>query len=105
MIIIIAMRTLVVSMVGHSTDSEAIKARVPIFIFRKAGREEDGLIARGVESMGIGKEISGEQFLDHELIEWLDNLEQYRLKFDGLESRLKDDGLTQAVDAIGEAVF
>jgi hypothetical protein len=67
--------------------------------------EEDGLIARGVESMGTGKEISGEQFLDHELIEWLDNLEQYRLKFDGLESRLKDDGLTQAVDAIGEAVL
>ncbi len=101
----IAMCDLVVSKAGYSTASEAIKARVPMFIFRRAGYEEDKLIAGGVESMGIGKEISGEQFLNLEWIEELDNLEQYRLKFDGLEARFKDDGLTQAVDAIGEAVL
>jgi hypothetical protein len=101
----IAMCDLVVSKAGYSTASEAIKARVPIFIFRRAGYEEDKLIARGVESMGIGKEISGDQFLNLEWVEELDNLEQYRLEFDGLDSRFKDDGLAQAIDAIGEAVL
>lgn len=101
----IAMSDLVVSKAGYSTASEAIKAGVPMFIFRRDGYEEDKLIARDIESMGIGKEISGEQFLNSEWIGELDNLEQYRLKFDGLEARFKEDGLTQAVDAIGEAVL
>jgi hypothetical protein len=76
-----------------------------MFLFRRAGYEEDKLIARGVESMGIGKEISGEQFLNLEWIEELDNLEQYRSKYDGLAVRFRDDGLTEVVDAIEEAVL
>ena len=101
----IAMCDLVVSKAGYSTASEAIKARVPMLLFRRAGYEEDKLIVRGVESMGIGREISGEQFLNLEWIEEMDNLEQYRSKFDALEARFKDDGLIQAVDAIEEAVL
>jgi UDP:flavonoid glycosyltransferase YjiC (YdhE family) len=101
----IAMCDLVVSKAGYSTASEAIKARVPTFLFRRAGYEEDKLIARGVESMGIGKEISGEQFLNLEWSKELDNLEQYRSKYDGLAVRFKEDGLTEAVDAIEEAVL
>lgn len=101
----IAMSDLVVSKAGYSTASEAINARVPLFIFPRAGYEEDKLIIRDIESMGIGKAISSDQFLNLEWIEELDNLEQYRLNFDGLDSRFKDDGLTQAVDAIGEAVL
>lgn len=101
----IAMSDLVVSKAGYSTASEAINARVPLFIFPRAGYEEDKLITRDVESMGIGKEISCDQFLNLEWIEELNNLEQYRLNLDGLDSRFKNDGLTQAVDAIGEAVL
>jgi len=101
----IAMCDLVVSKAGYSTASEAIKARVPVFLFRRAGYEEDKLIASGVESIGIGKEISGEQFLNLKWIEELDNLEHYRSKYDGLEARFKDDGLTVVLDAIEEAVL
>lgn len=101
----IAMSDLVVSKAGYSTASEAINARVPLFMFPRAGYEEDKLITRSVESMGIGKEISSEQFLNLEWIEELDNLEQYRLNFYRLDSRFKDDGLIQAVEAIGEAVL
>jgi hypothetical protein len=101
----IAMCDLVVSKAGYSTASEAINARVPMFVFRRAGYKEDELIVRSVESMGIGREISGEQFLNSEWIEEMDNLEQYRLKYDGLEARFRDDGLTEVVDAIGEAVL
>lgn len=101
----IAMCDLVVSKAGYSTASEAIRAKVPLFIFRRAGYEEDKLIARGVKSMGIGREISWEQFLNLNWIEELDNLEHYRSKFDMLDARFKDDGLSQAVDAIGEAVL
>lgn len=101
----IAMCDLVVSKAGYSTASEAVQARVPAFFFRRAGYEEDRLIAEGIESMGIGRELSEEQFLNLEWIGELDNLEQYRMKFDGLEARFKNGGLAQAVDAIGEAVL
>jgi uncharacterized protein (TIGR00661 family) len=101
----IAMCDLVVSKAGYSTASEAIKARVPMFLFRRAGYAEDELIVRGVESMGIGKGISGEKFLNSEWIEELDDLEGYQRKFDGLEARFRDDGLTEVVDAIGEALL
>jgi hypothetical protein len=94
-----------VSKAGYSTASEAIKARVPMFLFRRAGYAEDELIVRGVESMGIGKGISGEKFLNSEWIEELDDLEGYQRKFDGLEARFRDDGLTEVVDAIGEALL
>jgi UDP:flavonoid glycosyltransferase YjiC (YdhE family) len=96
----IAMCDLVVSKAGYSTVSEAIRAKVPMCIFQREGYDEDRLIANGIEAMGIGREISEEQYLDWEWINELDHLEQYRSKFDDLESRFQNDGLAEAIEEI-----
>jgi len=75
---------------------------VPI---RRFGYEEDKLITSDVEAMGIGKEISEELFLNLEWIDEMDNLEKYRSKFDELGAKFRDDGLMDAVEAIGEVAL
>lgn len=72
---------------------------------RRFGYEEDKLITSDVEAMGIGKEISEELFLNLEWIDEMDNLEKYRSKFDELGAKFRDDGLMDAVEAIGEVAL
>lgn len=101
----LAMADLVVSKTGYSTVSEAIRGRVPMFLFRREGYEEDKLIAEGVEKLGIGREIQLEDFMDGRWIDWINGLEKYRESFDRLDNTFKADGTSDAVDIIREMIM
>jgi len=60
---------LVVSKCGYSTISEAARAQVPLFVFRREGFAEDPYLAEGVTRYGLGKEISWEAFRAGEFLE------------------------------------
>ncbi len=101
----LAMADLVVSKTGYSTVSEAISGKVPMFLFRREGYEEDKLIAKGVEELGIGQEIQVEDFMDGKWIDELTDLEKYREGFDRLDNTFKADGTLDAVDTIREMIL
>jgi uncharacterized protein (TIGR00661 family) len=101
----LAMADLVISKTGYSTVSEAIRGRVPMFLFRRDGYEEDRLIAQGVESLGIGQEIQVEDFLEGRCMEELADLDKYRDGFNRLIDMFKIDGTSMAIDAIKEMVL
>ena len=100
----LAMADLVVSKTGYSTVSEAIRGRVPMFLFRREGYEEDKLTADGVKRLGVGREIRVEDFAEGRWIDGLDDLEKYRSGFDRLDDTFKADGTLDAVDTIKEII-
>jgi uncharacterized protein (TIGR00661 family) len=101
----IAMCDLVVSKTGYSTASEAIRAKVPMFMFKREGYKEDELIANAVEELDIGRQISEMSFLDGDWINEMDNLNKYEKRFDSLEDRFKEDGTLEVIDAIKGVVL
>ena len=104
----IAMCDLVVSKTGYGTVSEAVRAKIPMFLLRRDGFKEDELIGNKVDEMGIGQFISEKSFLDgdwaSDLNLKLNNLGEYRKRFDNLNSRFKinGDGIPEIVEAIKE---
>lgn len=111
---------LAVSKTGYSTVSEAIRGKVPMLLFRREGYEEDKLIARGVEGLGIGREIQIEDLANgrwadevadavadevaDETTDDLADLERYREGFDRLDDSFKADGTLDAVQTIKEMI-
>ena len=60
---------LVVSKCGYSTISEAARAQVPLFVFRREGFAEDAYLVDGITDYRLGKEIAWETFRDGEFLE------------------------------------
>jgi uncharacterized protein (TIGR00661 family) len=104
----IAMCDLVVSKTGYGTVSEAVRARIPMFLLKREGFKEDELIGNTVEEMGIGKFISEKSFLDGDWVSDLNSnlnlnsLGEYIKRFDNLNSKFKSDGIPEIVEAIKE---
>ena len=106
----IAMCDLVVSKAGYGTVSEAVRAKIPMFLLKREGFKEDELIGNTVEELGIGKFISEKSFLDGDWISDLNlnlnSLGEYIKRFDNLNlnSRFKinSDGIPEIVEAIKE---
>lgn len=99
------MADLVVSKTGYSAVSEAIRGRVPMFLFMRECYEEDKLIAERAEKLGIGKEIKVEDFANEYWIDGLTDLEKYKDGFDRLDNTFKADGTSDAVDIIREMIL
>jgi len=100
----IAICDLVVSKAGYSTVSEAIRAKVPMLLFKREGYREDELIVNGVEKLGIGRESPERSFLDGNWINEVDDLDRYSGEFDTLDGRFKKDGTLEIIDAIREMI-
>lgn len=100
----INMCDLVVSKAGYSTISEAIRARVPMFLLKREGFKEDKILTRVIEKYGIGKTISSRPFFSGEWINEIEGIEEYKRNFDNLDSRLRKDGIPEVVDAISEVI-
>lgn len=103
----IAMCDLVVSKAGYSTVSEAIRAQVPMVMFKREGYKEDELIVNAIEGLGIGRHISDRAFLEGG---WLNELDElyiytYRNKFDTMGGRYKEDGTVDILSAIREVAL
>jgi len=101
----LATADLVISKTGYSTVSEAIRGRVPMFLFKREGYEEDKLIAHGVESLRIGREIQVDDVLEGRWIEELAHLEKHEYNFSHLSDIFKTDGTSMAIEAIKEMVL
>ena len=98
----IAMCDLVVTKAGYSTVSEAIRAQVPMVMFKRDGYKEDELIAHAVEELGIGRHISDRAFLEGRWLNELDELDiyTYKKKYDTMGDRYKEDGTLDILCAI-----
>jgi hypothetical protein len=98
----IAMCDLVVSKTGYSTVSEAIRGQVPMLLFHRQGYLEDKLLAGGVEALGIGREITVDEFIggDWDVEEAIGFREAYR----SLPERMVRNGNEEAVMAVREAL-
>ena len=96
----IAACDLVVSKTGYGTVSEAVRARIPMFLLKRDGFKEDELIGNKVEEMGIGKFISEKSFLDGDWIERIEEVKKYRGRYDNIPKRFKDDGIHEVVDVM-----
>ncbi len=93
-----------VSKPGYSTISEAIQTGVPMALFRREGFAEDDYLIEGVESLGIGKEVSTAAVLDGSWAEDLENLMDLRKNFDKIDDIFKRDGAKDCTDIIREMV-
>lgn len=98
----IAACDLIISKAGYSTIAEAINARVPVFLFERDGFKEDELIGNGIKKIGVGNVISAESFLNGDWIVELENLPQYKARFDALEDRFRGDGTKEVVGCIAD---
>ncbi|MCK4306673.1 hypothetical protein KAW50_00440, partial [candidate division WOR-3 bacterium] len=76
----IGMCDLVVSKTGYGTVSEAVSAKIPMFLLKRDGFKEDELIGIKVEEMGIGKFISEKTFLNGAWVGELNHLDLYTKK-------------------------
>jgi len=96
----IAMCDLVISKPGYGTVSEAVRAKVPMFLLQRNGFKEDELITNVVEKLGIGSIISEKCFLDGNWINKLDEINNVKAQFDNIPKRFIDDGSYEVVDII-----
>jgi len=76
-----------------------------MLLFRREGFKEDCLIADEIKRLGIGDEISEPTFLDGGWIDKLDQMEEYRGKFEDLEDRFKRDGASEAFGVMMDAML
>jgi len=98
----IGMCDLVVSKNGYGTVSEAVRAKIPMFLLKREGFKEDELIGNKVKELGIGRFISERSFLDVEWVNELNHLDMYTKGFNNLNDRFKNDGTTEIFEAIKE---
>lgn len=100
----INMCDLAVIKAGYSTASEAIRAKVPMFLLKRDGFQEDQLIGDAIEGMCTGKSISERYFLDGEWRHEINDLDKYIMNFDHINNRFKIDGTKEIINAIGKAM-
>lgn len=100
----IAMCDLVVSKTGYGTVSEAVRAKVPMFLLKRDGFKEDELIGTKVEELGIGRFISENSFLDGAWVNELNHLDPYTKGFNNLNDRVKNDGIPEIVETVKEVM-
>ncbi len=96
----INMCDLVVSKTGYGTASEAIRAKIPMFLLRREGFKEDELIGNAIEELGIGEFISEESFLESEWIEQLNELAIYKEQFNKIPKKFIDDGIPDIMEIL-----
>ena len=96
----IAMCDLVVSKTGYGTVSEAVKARIPMFLLKRDGFKEDELIGNKVEDLGIGRFISEKSFLDSAWVNESKHLDMYTKGFNNLNDRFKNDGIPEIAETV-----
>jgi len=100
----LAMCDLIVSKIGYSTVSEAIRAKIPMALFKRRGWEEDELIGSKIEEMGIGRIISEKSLFKGDWMYELEGLENYTNKYETLNNRSKKDGTLEILSYLNEMI-
>ncbi len=96
----IAACDLIISKPGYSTISEAIQAGVPMALFRREGFCEDEYLIRGVEEMGIGREVPASGVLDGSWVNDLEDLIALRKRFGEIDDVFKSDGTKECSNIV-----
>lgn len=100
----LAMCDLIVSKMGYSTVSEAIRAKLPMVLFKRRGWKEDELIGIEIEEMGIGRIISKKSLFKGDWMYELEGVENYTNKYETLNNRFKKDGTLEILSYITEMI-
>ena len=101
----ISMCDMIVSKPGYSTVSKAIRSKIPIFLLERCGFKEDELMRNAIEELSIGKVISKDFFLSGDWINYLDELDDYRIHFEDLPDRLTCDGTEDVLRFMSESGY
>lgn len=95
---------LIVSKAGYSTVSEAVKAKVPMFIFQREDFYEDIFIAKEIKKLKIGEIISFEEFINFDWESKIDKLAEYGDNYNYLGKRYTDNGCEKITNIIKEII-
>jgi hypothetical protein len=98
----IGMCDCVVAKCGYSTISEAVRARIPLLVWKRDGFIEDEAIARRIESFGIGQTVSG-------ALDGIDrcrggyiSVRAFKENYDTLENQYSTDGISEVLRVVEE---
>jgi len=93
---------LIVSKAGYSTISEAVRAKVPVFIFERENIYEDIFVGKELKKLKIGEVISFEEFINCDWIDKIENLERYKENFNNLNEKYTEDGCEDITNIVKE---
>jgi hypothetical protein len=93
---------LVVSKAGYSTISEAIRGKVPTFIFLRENFYEDIFISKELKKLKIGEAISFEEFIGCDWIDKIETLGEYKDHFNNLSRKYTGNGCGQIESIVKE---
>ncbi len=100
----IGMCDCVVAKCGYSTVSEAVRARVPLFVWKRDGFIEDEAIASQIERLGIGQAVSGAVDGIARCRDGRGPIRAFKENYDTLESRYSMDGIPAVLRVVEEMI-
>lgn len=100
----IGMCDCVVAKCGYSTVSEAVRARVPLLVWKRDGFIEDEAIARKIELLGIGKAVSGAVEGIARLRDGRGSIRTFKENYDTLENQYTSDGIAAVLRVVGNMI-
>ena len=100
----IGMCDCVVTKCGYSTVSEAVRARIPLLVWKRDGFIEDEVIAAEIERLGIGQAVSGAQEGIARCRPGHESVQQYKENYDTLDSQYSTDGTNAVLRVIREMI-
>lgn len=100
----IGMCDCVVTKCGYSTVSEAVRARVPLLVWKRDGFIEDEAIAAEIERLGIGQAVSGAQEGVARCRFGHESVRRYKENYDTLDGQYSTDGTNAVLRVIREMI-
>jgi hypothetical protein len=89
----IGMCDCVVTKCGYSTVSEAVRAHVPVLVWKREGFIEDSAISAKIETLGIGKMVSGAaDGVDYCLTD-RSSIERFRHRYETIDPLYHENGI------------
>lgn len=100
----IGMCDCVVTKCGYSTVSEAVRARIPLLVWKRDGFIEDEAIAAEIERLGIGQAVSDVQEGVARCRPGHESVRQYKENYDTLDSQYSTDGTNAVLRVVREMI-
>jgi hypothetical protein len=98
----IGMCDCVVTKCGYSTISEAVQARIPLYVWKREGFIEDEAIASKIEHLGIGTSVKDAREGISQCLSGFEFLQDYREKYDTLDIQYLTDGIPVLLRVVQE---
>ena len=96
----IGMCDCVITKCGYSTVSEAVRAEIPLFVWKREGFIEDEAIAGTIEKLGIGRSLDATESAIESCLRDGPSLEKYKERFDTIDRQFKENGAPAIIRAV-----